>query len=555
MYSGSLIDSLQLAITISCLSLLVIITVVYVIYFNVTGDKAFLAGALVTCNMMLYVLAETLIIICGWNNEVELGRHIHRAEQVGTFLFLASLPYFILHAFPQKGRMKRTVEFFLWTGLALTVVVSVAGYIFPESLISVKNASTLLQDSPADFTRGLEGPLYMVRDIGLAIYILMALAFSSYYIIVKNRSFQTLSIFFGLIIAILGGVDDIQRLYSGTNLLLNEIRFSRFVLGCTMMMMFFLAAVFSKYFTAHTMLKKTTRELEVSENKYSLLMDAANEIMFSLSEDLTIISANQKANQLLCLGGEDKNFMDCLYHSEYESKADNNLFKEQLVDLREAGEKLAFNTYIMDSVTKEPVEYHFRFDCFYDGENLELIGRAWPTAASKLVDYVGTERLSLDVDNYITMVSDIVDRLTANTKRYLEEGDVMMMKMGLQEMIINAMEHGNLNVTFDEKTEAQEDGRLFEFMSERRLLPEYRDRKVSIDYYFDATKVIYRITDMGPGFDYHKIMDRVKNEVNQQELSHGRGIIMTQAVFDKVEYNNKGNQVLLIKEFKKGDAA
>ena len=60
---------------------------------------------------------------------------------------------------------------------------------------------------------------------------------------------------------------------------------------------------------------------------------------------------------------------------------------------------------------------------------------------------------------------------------------------------------------------------------------------------------------MGPGFDYKRIMDRVRNEVNQHELSHGRGIIMTQAVFDKVEYNKKGNQVLLIKEFNKGDVA
>ena len=58
---------------------------------------------------------------------------------------------------------------------------------------------------------------------------------------------------------------------------------------------------------------------------------------------------------------------------------------------------------------------------------------------------------------------------------------------------------------------------------------------------------------MGPGFDYKKIMNRVKNEVNQQELSHGRGIIMTQAVFSKVEYNKKGNQVLLVKDFSAKD--
>ncbi len=551
MYSGSLADSLQLAISVNCLTLLVIITAIYLGYFLQTKEKAFYAGAVVTFNIMLFVLAETIIIITGWVDNVFLGRQLHRLEQIPIFLFLVTLPYFIIYAFPTKAAFKRVLELFFWIGLAVTTAISIAAYIFPDSLVSIAAPSVTPAASPGDFTRGLEGSLFVVRDIMLAVYILLSLVYSIYYLVKKNRSFQSLMLFLGILMAIFGGADDLQYFYTGKNLLFNGLRFSRFVLCSTIMLLFFVAAVFSKYFKSHTMLEKTTHDLAVSENKYSLLMDAANEIMFSLSEDLTIITANSKASQLFRLTEDNINFMDCLYHSDYESKVDDTFFREQLLELRENGKKLSLNTYIMDPVTREPVEYHFRFDCFYDEENLELIGRAWPTASSKLMDFIGTERLSLGVENYITMVGDIVDRLTANTKRCLDEGDVMMMKMGLQEMIVNAMEHGNLNVTFDEKTKAQEEGRLFEFMSARRQLPEFRDKKVNIDYYFDETKVIYRITDMGEGFDYHKIMNRVKNEVNQQGLTHGRGIIMTQAVFDKVEYNDKGNQVLLVKEFNK----
>ena len=552
---GSLADSLQLAISVNCLTLLTIIAAVYLAYYAQNREKAFLAGGVVTIDVALFVLAETLIIIQGWHGNVPAGRHLHRAEQIPIFLFLVTLPFFLQYAFPVKGVLHKILRIILWVGIAATAAVAVAAYVFPESLVSVTNASLTAPVSPGDFTRGLEGPLFRLRDITVAAAVFFGLIYSIYYIIRIDRSFQSIMLFLGIAIAIFGGIDDIQYLYTGHNIILDSLRFSRFTLCSTIMIMFFLAAVFSRYFQAHSMLQKTTHDLEVSENKYSLLMDAANEIMFSLSEDLTIIAANQKAEKIFHIIDGSVNFIDCLYLIELDDEKDNQYFKEQLMELREEGDKLSFNTYIKDWVTFEPVEYHFRFDCFNNGDSLELIGRAWPTASSKLLDYVGTERLSLKVENYITMVGDIVDKLTSSLRRYLEESDVMMIKMGLNEMIVNAMEHGNLNVTFDEKTKAQEEGRLFDFMSERRQLPEYSEKKVLIDYFFDETKVIYRITDMGPGFDYQKIMDRVKNEVNQQSLSHGRGIIMTQAVFDRVEYNNKGNQVLMMKEFNKGNNA
>ncbi len=550
MYSGSLADSVQLAISINCLSLLVIITGIYFIYFYQTRERAFFAGAVITLDVMLFVLAETVIIISGWHNNLSLGRQLHRAEQAGILLFLTTLPYFLKHAFPPGKKIRRVLDAAFWLGLAGTVFIMTAAYVFPDSLIAVDKPSATPALSPGDFTRGLEGPLFMARDIALAAFIILALIYSIIYITRKNRTFQSLCLFLGLLIAIIGGIDDIQYVYSGHNLYLDNLRFSRFTLGATIMLLFFLAAVFSKFFRAHTMLEKMEQDLEISEHKYTMLMDAADEILFSLDRDFKIISANQKATNMFHLSEDEPlAFEDCLYLNELDDDKDNLYFTGQLQQLRNKGDMLSFNTYIKDWVTFEPVEYHFRFDCFTDAGSFELIGRAWPTASSKLLEFVETERLSLNVDNYITMVGDIVDRLTSNVKRFLDEGDVMMLKMGLNEMVVNAMEHGNLNVTFDEKTRAQEEGRLFDFMSERRQLPEYSGKKVMIDYHLDSEKVIYRITDMGPGFDYKKIMDRVKNEVNQQELTHGRGIIMTQAVFDKVEYNKKGNQVLLMKNF------
>jgi len=283
MYNGSLADSFQFAISVNCFSLLLIISGVYFAYYLQTKEKTFFAGCLITFNVMLFVLAETLIIVTGWNNNIPLGRHLHRAEQVAIFMFLASLPYFLQNIFQIEGRLKKAFSFLFWLGFSITVVTALTAYIFPESLISLTAPSKTPPVSPGDFTRGLEGPLFIVRDIMLAVYIVVSLIYSFFHIIKKSRSFQSIAMFLGIVVSILGGLDDMQYVYSGNNFFLNELRFSRFVLGSTIMLLFFLAAVFSKYFTAHTMLEKTTHELEVSENKYSLLMDAANEIMFSLS--------------------------------------------------------------------------------------------------------------------------------------------------------------------------------------------------------------------------------------------------------------------------------
>ena len=46
------------------------------------------------------------------------------------------------------------------------------------------------------------------------------------------------------------------------------------------------------------MLRQTTRDLRMTEKKYALLMEAANEAFFALNKDLDIISANDKAKRL-----------------------------------------------------------------------------------------------------------------------------------------------------------------------------------------------------------------------------------------------------------------
>ena len=54
--------------------------------------------------------------------------------------------------------------------------------------------------------------------------------------------------------------------------------------------------------------------------------------------------------------------------------------------------------------------------------------------------------------------------------------------------------------------------------------------------------------DQGKGFDRVALPDPTKDEHILR--SHGRGVYLVHKLMDKVEYNEKGNKVKLVKYFK-----
>jgi len=74
--------------------------------------------------------------------------------------------------------------------------------------------------------------------------------------------------------------------------------------------------------------------------------------------------------------------------------------------------------------------------------------------------------------------------------------------------------------------------------------------KVRIEYTLTPQKVVYVISDDGECFDYRNLKNATLETANNQLLSHGRGIAMTLNGFEEVIYNEKGNQVRLVKYFR-----
>ena len=115
--------------------------------------------------------------------------------------------------------------------------------------------------------------------------------------------------------------------------------------------------------------------------------------------------------------------------------------------------------------------------------------------------------------------------------------------VGLIELLINAVEHGNLGISYTQKSLLQETKGAWENEVERRLtLPENFEKRVFLQTWRTEEEICFLIRDQGEGFDWEPFL-----KINPERLmhSHGRGIAMARYIaFDSLEYRDTGNEVL-----------
>ena len=113
---------------------------------------------------------------------------------------------------------------------------------------------------------------------------------------------------------------------------------------------------------------------------------------------------------------------------------------------------------------------------------------------------------------------------------------------GLSELLLNAVEHGNLGISYDEKKQLMYEDRWEAEVMRRLDLPEFRDRIATVNFVRKKGALEFTITDQGIGFDWSKY---IKLDPNRSHDPNGRGIAMAlRYSFSKVEYQETGNVVV-----------
>ena len=114
--------------------------------------------------------------------------------------------------------------------------------------------------------------------------------------------------------------------------------------------------------------------------------------------------------------------------------------------------------------------------------------------------------------------------------------------LGLVELLVNAVEHGNLEISYEEKTQLNERNEMDEEIARRLSSPDNVGKSVLVKFERSAEAIQITITDQGQGFDWQSFLDL---DTTRAFDSHGRGIAMARMMsFDDLEYRGAGNQVI-----------
>lgn len=125
----------------------------------------------------------------------------------------------------------------------------------------------------------------------------------------------------------------------------------------------------------------------------------------------------------------------------------------------------------------------------------------------------------------------------------LEKTDRLRIGTALEEALLNAFYHGNLEISSSLK---ESDYAEFYALAERRCqeLP-YSRRRITLE--LEVTPIVAKITiqDEGQGFNPATLPD--PTDVENLDRPSGRGVMLMRAFMDDISYNDTGNQVTLTK--------
>lgn len=115
--------------------------------------------------------------------------------------------------------------------------------------------------------------------------------------------------------------------------------------------------------------------------------------------------------------------------------------------------------------------------------------------------------------------------------------------LGLSELLINAIEHGNLGIGYDEKSRLLRDGVWQDEINLRLQDARYRDKRVNIQIERLPHVITLTVRDEGKGFDWRPFLNFTPERAFDP---HGRGISMSRLMsFDTLEYQGSGNEVIV----------
>jgi CheY-like chemotaxis protein len=169
----------------------------------------------------------------------------------------------------------------------------------------------------------------------------------------------------------------------------------------------------------------------------------------------------------------------------------------------------------------------------------------------RLIGCLARCEFGFELDNDPSLVDplvDLVQQMTAGM-RLTDATGRFRVGAAVKEALLNAIYRGNLEISFqqmqDTRVSLLEGGKGEDLVGKRRREAPYRDRKVHVEVTIELAQARFAIRDEGPGFDPKSVPEAGK--VGSLDPQTGRGLVLMRAFMDEVTFNDRGNEVVLIK--------
>lgn len=154
-----------------------------------------------------------------------------------------------------------------------------------------------------------------------------------------------------------------------------------------------------------------------------------------------------------------------------------------------------------------------------------------------------TEQIQISILSQPEMIPSVVAFLQDRLKLYCKLYRLNVRNIGLclHESLVNAVVHGNLEISSALKNDAPE--QFEQLLSERTALPDYANRQVFIRGKVTTDQLAIEIEDQGKGFSPITLDISDPTRI----IPSGRGLLIITAFMDRVFWNHSGNCITMIK--------
>jgi CheY-like chemotaxis protein len=154
-----------------------------------------------------------------------------------------------------------------------------------------------------------------------------------------------------------------------------------------------------------------------------------------------------------------------------------------------------------------------------------------------------SKQVAFVLENESTLIGPTIEHLQENMPSWSDR-DRLQIGMALDEALVNAMHHGNLEVDSSLR-DGDDEREYYDLIRARKNIDPFRHRRVRVEAEFSERHICVQISDDGQGFDPNKIPDPTSDS-NLHKVS-GRGLFLIRSFMDQVAHNLTGNQITMTK--------